>query len=220
MSPKKQARKSARNTAANNQTAPCDHQGERRRPSRRRPGMGCPRMPPAALRRGREYREDQQTPGPAVSHAVGHPLGCNQQVAGTHRQFPAREQEDTLPFEHMVDLVHAMMGVQRMRLPGLERVQSNEKSGRFEDRRLSHSVRTPRRVLRRLNHTGMLHPRILAWAGAGGSMAGPGSENRAYRQPRQCCLSSGIGERPQRLATCRGLLQRACRCPAGWNRRG
>ena len=33
---------------------------------------------PAALRRGREYREDQQTPGPAVSHAVGNPLGCNQ----------------------------------------------------------------------------------------------------------------------------------------------
>ena len=99
------------------------------------------RARPAAYGAGASARTSKRA-DPLFRTPWATPSGAISRSPVPHRQFSALEQEHTLPFEHMVDLVHAMMGVQRMRLPGLERVQSNEKSGRFEDRCLARAVHT------------------------------------------------------------------------------
>ena len=56
-------------------------------------------------------------------------------------KFPSFEQEHAFPFEDLIHLVLPGMRVQRMLLPGLERVETDEQTRRFEDRRLTHLCR-------------------------------------------------------------------------------
>ncbi len=64
----------------------------------------------------------------------------HQQVAGAHRLRFALEQE--LPFagNHVVDLVHAGMRMQGVRLAGLEGVHPDQYARRSEERRLAHAT--------------------------------------------------------------------------------
>ncbi len=80
-------------------------------------------------------------PVAGIPHAVRHVGGRDQQVAGAHRLRFAFEQE--LPFagDHVVDLVHAGMRMQRVRLARLEGVHPDQQARRREERRLAHAAR-------------------------------------------------------------------------------
>jgi hypothetical protein len=94
-----------------------------------RPGVAANAWLSRRPRRGRENREHEQPPGTGVPHAVRHPLGCDQQIAGAHRQLAIGEQEDPFSLDDGVHLVHAAVRMERMRLSWLERVQPDEQPG-------------------------------------------------------------------------------------------
>ena len=54
-----------------------------------------------------------------------HTFGCDQQDSSLHRNVVGFEQEQSLAFNDVVDLVHACMRVERMLLPRLERASMN-----------------------------------------------------------------------------------------------
>src|SRR5690606_25537034 len=87
------------------------------------------------------------------------------------------EQELPAPGEHLVDLVHALVRVQRVLLPGLECVQPDQDALGREERALAHPVGPEDGVLLGTDRAGMLErlrishrtsslgPRRLAGAG-------------------------------------------------------
>ena len=114
------------------------------------------------LRRRREDGEHEQPLGTGVADTVRRSLGCDQQDSGLHRNLVTFEQEDSLAFEDLVDLVHSVMRVQRMFLPGLERVQPDHHALGAKDRALAHLVRRVDRVVARVDRGGVFHAGILA----------------------------------------------------------
>ena len=87
-----------------------------------------------------EHGEHDQPRGAGVPHAMRHVGRRHQQVAGAHRQCGAVEQEHALARDHVVDLVHAGMGVQRVRLARLEGVHPDQQARRREERGLAHAT--------------------------------------------------------------------------------
>ena len=83
----------------------------------------------------------------------------DQQIARAHRQLAVLQQEQPFAFDDGIDLVHAGMRVQRVRLPGLEGVEADEQASRLEDRALAHLVGRVHSVLRGLNHDRVRHGR-------------------------------------------------------------
>jgi hypothetical protein len=55
-----------------------------------------------------------------------HSFGRHQKIAGSHRQLAALEQKQSIPLDDRIHLVHAGMGVERVRLPGLERIEPDQ----------------------------------------------------------------------------------------------
>jgi len=76
-------------------------------------------------------------------------IGRNQKLAGPRRKLAPIEQKYALPLDYVVHLVHSGVRVQLVGLSRLEGIKSYEQMTGFENRALSHLVRTPRRVVRR-----------------------------------------------------------------------
>src|SRR5690349_8805829 len=98
------------------------------RPMRLRPaadlprptGAGClnhhrnreaPRCDARTLRRGRQDRQNEQALLPGVADAVGDPLGRDEHHPRLHGLLAVLEEECAAPGEHVVDLVHAGVGM-------------------------------------------------------------------------------------------------------------
>ena len=69
---------------------------------------------------------------------MGYARWRHQQVAGGHPQFLAVEQEQSVTFEHVIDLVLPGMRVQRVLLARLERVEAHQQARRLEQRDRAH----------------------------------------------------------------------------------
>ena len=115
--------------------------GQRTRPTRPR-GQHC---------------QDEQPLRAGIPHAVRNAFGCDEQIAGLHRQLTVVEEEEAAPFEDEIHLVHSGVRMKRVHLAWLERVETNQHSRRLEEGALPHSVRLPQCVLARLQNTGVLH---------------------------------------------------------------
>ena len=111
------------------------------------------------LRRRREYGEDEQPAGARIADAVSYTFRRNQQHSSSHRHLACFEQEQSLAFNDVVDLVHACMRVKRMLLPGFERIQADHHVLGPEDRALAHSVRRVDGVVAWLDRSRMFHGR-------------------------------------------------------------
>ena len=93
------------------------------------------------LRRRSEYDEHEQPLRTSIADAVRRSFRCDQQDTRLHGKVVAFEQEKSSTFDDLIDLVHAFMGVQRMFLPWLERIQPDHHTLGVEDRTLAHLVR-------------------------------------------------------------------------------
>lgn len=93
---------------------------------------------PFFLGRRRENRENQQTGASRVANSMWNALGGNQHHAGGHRQLSVFQRKDAFAFQHLVDLVHAFMGVELVFLIGLKGVQTDEDAVGREERALAH----------------------------------------------------------------------------------
>ena len=76
--------------------------------------------------RRRQNHQHQQPATAGVSDAVRNAVGCHDDLAGRHRDLAALEQQHAFAFDHLVQLVHPLMGVQRVRLTGLEGVEPDK----------------------------------------------------------------------------------------------
>lgn len=103
----------------------------------------------------------------AVRDPVRHTLRRHEQVAGAHWQRGPLEKEEPLALEDVVELVHARMAVQSVRLPRLERIEPNEQPGRLIHRGLAHLVGSPDRMVGWRNHGGVCHLPMLPEAACG-----------------------------------------------------
>ena len=113
------------------------------------------------LRGRREYGEDEQPAATGIADAVRHTFGCDQQDSSLQRNVAGFEQEQTLAFNDVVDLVHAFMRVQCMLLPRLERIQADHDVLGPEESALPHSVWRVDGVVAGLDRDGMFHRVIL-----------------------------------------------------------
>ena len=113
-----------------------------------------------------------------------HPLGRDQQVARGHRKLPTVEQEQAAAFDDLVHLVHVLVGMKRVRLPGFKSVQADEHARRLEQRGFSHFFRAPLRVIPGSDYCGMVHTDQFAMARRSACRIGISFEATATVQSR------------------------------------
>jgi hypothetical protein len=76
----------------------------------------------------RQNRQHEEARSAHVPDTVRNARGCNQQIAGAHRQLATLEQEHALALDDLIHLIHVRVRVQRVFLPRLKRVQSDQQT--------------------------------------------------------------------------------------------
>jgi hypothetical protein len=102
-----------------------------------------------------------------------HPQGDGARMARTRRRsvpvlrlLAAGEQEDAAAGEHVVDLVHAGVGMELVLLAGLEGVQAHQHPLRLEEGRLAHLAGVVDGVVLGTEGGGMVHRRLSGALGS------------------------------------------------------
>ena len=78
------------------------------------------------LRRGRQNREHEQSPSARIPDAVRYTFWCHHQLPCSHGELATLEQEQSVAFEHEIQLVHPLMGMEFVQLTWLESVEPDE----------------------------------------------------------------------------------------------
>src|SRR5690606_23873932 len=97
--------------------------------------------------RGREHGQHHEALLAGVPDAVRHAVRRHEHRPLRHRLLAALEQEQAAAAEHVVHLVHALVGVQAVLLSGLEAVEPDEHALGAEERGLPHALGVEHGVL-------------------------------------------------------------------------